>query len=379
MTLGRDIPPPAGQERLPAVKALLITGGSLYLPAPAGVKDLLVLGDRVARLGPVDRRAAEALLGSALEVVDASGCLVTPGFIDPHAHIDGGSGEEGYASRSPALRVEDLAAAGITTVVGTIGTDVTAKTMASLLVRARGLAVQGLTAYCWTGGYTVPPATLTGSVRQDMLFVPEILGAGEIAVSDHRSTAPTTQELARLVLDAHVGGILTGRAGLTHFHVGEAPGRLAPLRALLEGPEWGIQPRWLYPTHVERTKELVQEAAGLAKLGSFVDMDMVERDLLKWLPVFTNAAGDLSRLTLSSDAGLTPPGYLYEQVMLAIRERKLSPDRVLSLVTSNTAAALRLPQKGHLREGCDADLLLIDASSYQLRRVIARGKTLPLG
>ena len=47
--------------------------------------DLYVEGDRIAEVLPAE--AAGAVPESA-EIVDASGCLVTPGFIDSHAHSD---------------------------------------------------------------------------------------------------------------------------------------------------------------------------------------------------------------------------------------------------------------------------------------------------
>ena len=40
-----------------------------------------------------------------------------------HSHITGGGGEAGPASRCPEARLSELLDAGITTVVGVIGTD----------------------------------------------------------------------------------------------------------------------------------------------------------------------------------------------------------------------------------------------------------------
>ena len=324
-------------------------------------------------MAPISRPALDQLFPDGYRTLDATGCIVVPGLIDPHTHLDGGSGESGFGTRTPPLSIAEIATAGITTVVGVIGTDVTTKTMASLLARARGLQEPGLSAYLFTGGYTVPPATLTGSVRQDMLFVPEILGAGEIAVSDHRSTAPSTAELARLVLDAHVGGILTGKCGVTHFHVGEATSMLDPIKALLDDIEYAIQPGWLYPTHVERSRALVEEAARLSRRGCTVDMDTVEEDFFAWLPVYLNAGGNEDRLTVSSDAAITPPRYLFEQLRRCVLDLHMSVERVLPYATVNTAAVLGLSRKGHLAEGNDADLLVLTKGGLEIRHVIARG------
>jgi hypothetical protein len=87
------------------------------------------------------------------------------------------------------------------------------KNMPGLLGRVKALREEGLTAYVWSGGYDVPPTTLTKSVRDDILFVAEVIGAGEVAVADERSTDPSPHELAKLVSDAFIGGRLARKAG----------------------------------------------------------------------------------------------------------------------------------------------------------------------
>ena len=65
-------------------------------------------------------------------------------------------------------------------------------------------------------------ATLTGSVRDDIVFVDPILGVGELAISDHRSSQMTLDEFLRVASDAHVAGLMTGKAGVVHLHLGTA-------------------------------------------------------------------------------------------------------------------------------------------------------------
>ncbi|MBI3454666.1 MAG: D-aminoacylase [Candidatus Rokubacteria bacterium] len=61
----------------------LIRGGTVIdgTGAPARAADAGLAGDRIAAIGP-------GLAAEARRVVDATGCLVAPGFIDMHAHSD---------------------------------------------------------------------------------------------------------------------------------------------------------------------------------------------------------------------------------------------------------------------------------------------------
>ena len=351
----------------------LIENGDIYTPEPQGRRDVLLVGGRIARVGEIDRRAIEAT-GLELAVIDATGCLVTPGFIDPHEHLIGGSGEQGFSTQTPEIFLSELVSAGITTVVGCLGVDTTTKTMSGLLSRAKALHEEGLTAYIYTGGYSVPPATLTESVRQDILFIEEVIGAGEVAISDLRATEPDVHELARLVTDAYVGGMLSKKAGITHFHVGDGKRRLEPLRRLLD--EYEVEPAWLYPTHVERSSALMEEAIELTKRGVTIDIDTVEEDLAKWLAFYLDRGGDAARLTASSDASISSPQTLYEQIRDCIINHGFAIESVLRLVTSNTARVLRLAGKGSLLAGKDADVLVLRQGSLELREVIACGRRL---
>ena len=350
---------------------VLIENGEVYDPVPRGPLSVLVANDRIEKLGRVDRRALDAL-GVEYERIDATGCVVTPGFIDPHEHLLGGSGEGNLALQTPMLFPREILRAGITTVVGTLGVDTTMKTIEGLLARVKALREEGMTACMWSGGYNVPPTTVLGSVRQDMLFIDEVVGAGEIAISDERGLDQSAQELAKLVRDTHVGGLLSGKAGVTHFHVGEEDTRLRPLRELID--DYQIKPEWLYPTHVQRNEKLLTEAVDLAKKGAHVDFDCVEQDVAKWLRLYIDQNGPLDRLTLSSDADSATPDVFYQQLRGLVLDHRHPLDMVLGLVTRNPATILKLKKKGRIEPGCEADLLVLDESSLEIREVIARGK-----
>jgi beta-aspartyl-dipeptidase (metallo-type) len=349
----------------------LIENGEVYAPEHVGRRDLLLVGNRILRIDHVDRQHLKAF-SPDLEVIDATGCVITPGLIDPHEHLLGGSGESGFSTQTPEIHLSEIVTAGITTVVGALGVDTTTKTMAGLLAKAKALVEEGVTALVWTGGYNVPPTTITGSVRNDIMYIAEVIGAGEIAISDERSTDPRPDELARLVSDAYVGGMLSKKAGVTHFHVGSKGARLGPLRSLVA--DFDVKPEMLYPTHIERSEALMREAIDLSQRGMFVDIDTVEEDLPKWLRFFLDNGGDPQKLTASSDASVTGPHNLYGQIRACVTEHGFAVEQVLPIATSNTSEALKLKSKGRLEAGRDADVLVLRKDSFEIKDVIVGGK-----
>lgn len=351
----------------------LIENGELFAPRPMGVNSILLSGNIILKIGKINRRAVEDL-HVGLDVIDASDCVVIPGFVDPHQHLLGGSGEEGFATQTPEIYASEIVSAGITTVVGCLGVDTTMKTMPGLLAKAKALKEEGLNAYVWSGGYNVPPTTITDSVKNDIMFIEEIIGAGEVAIADERSTTPELQELSKLVRDAHNGGMLSQKAGVTHFHVGEGEERLSGLRALID--EYNIPAEWLYPTHVERSEELMIEAIELAKRGAFIDIDVVEEDLAKWLKFYLSNNGAPDKLTISTDTSKTSPANLYSQFRECILEHKFTLEQILPMFTLNTATILKLDLKGRLEENKAADVLVLKKEDLVLKEVISLGRRL---
>jgi beta-aspartyl-dipeptidase (metallo-type) len=351
----------------------LIEGAEVFAPESLGVQPILLGGGAILRIGGVDA-AALARCGLGVDVIDGSGCVATPGFVDPHQHLIGAGGEQGFGTRMPEVPAADIALAGITTAVGCLGTDTITRSLPALLGKVRQLEAQGLTAYLYTGGFQVPPPTLTGSVLSDLVLIDKVLGVGEIAIADVRSSQPTVPELARLVSDAWVGGTLSGKAGVTHFHVGPGRQRLACLHALLNQHE--VTPAAIYATHINRTPELLSDAIGLGRRGAFVDLDTVDEDLPPWLRRYRDGGGVPERLTVSSDAHTRggAPRKLHGQLVACCRDHGLPLGEVLPLFTANPAAALGLQRKGRLRVQADGDVLLMRRDSLQIVHVFARGR-----
>ncbi|HEY0016776.1 MAG TPA: amidohydrolase family protein [Longimicrobium sp.] len=349
----------------------LIEGGRVYDPDPCGVQSVLLADGHVGKVGEINRKALESL-GAEHQVIDASGCLVVPGLIDPHIHLLGGSGETGFSTQTPEFFISEIVRFGITTVVGTLGVDTTMKTMAGLLAKVKSLKEHGLNAFCWSGGYDVPPESILGTVREDVMFIEEVIGAGEIAISDERALAPDPRDLARTATHAHIGGMLARKAGLMHVHVGEGKGRLQPLRDVVDN--FDVEPCWIYATHIERTEELMDEAIDLAKRGMPCDVDVVERDLHRWLRYWRKHGGPDELLTVSSDAAITSPSGVWLQLRDCVLNHGFKLEEVLPLATRNTARILKLREKGELRKGCAGDILLLQEDTLEIVHVLSHGK-----
>jgi beta-aspartyl-dipeptidase (metallo-type) len=341
----------------------LIENAELFAPSPLGRRSLLLAGGRIEAVGADG--AALARAGVELETIDGTGCFAMPGLIDTHVHLIGGSGEKGFQSQTPEVTAEALIRGGTTTVVGTLGTDTTTRTMPALLGKVKGLRALGLDAYAWTGGYDARP--LTNSVRDDVMLIDEIIGAGEIAIADARAAQFSAIKLARLAAECSVAGSLTGKAGLLHLHVGPSEARLSIVREVLE--RFDVAPSSLYPTHVERGERLMSEAIELSRRGMPLDVDVVENDLPRWLRFYRDNGGDPSMLTASSDAPIGPPDALFAQVMQCVREGIAPFEEVIALVTANPARILKL-RAGELRPGRRGFVLLVDANTLELRQVV---------
>jgi beta-aspartyl-dipeptidase (metallo-type) len=349
----------------------VLRNGTVYAPRALGRQSVLLTDGKVGKIGEVDERAVEAL-GVDFEIVDVEGCVVAPGLIDPHIHLLGGSGEQGFSTQSPEFFLSEIVRAGITTVVGTLGVDTTMKTLPGLLAKVKALKEEGLNAFMWTGGYNVPPQTILGSAREDIMFLDEVIGVGEIAISDKRASAPEMRELAKVISDAYIGGMLAKKAGVAHFHVGDGGRRLQPIRELLQ--DYYAEPSWLYLTHVERSEELMREAIDLANLGVAVDIDVVEEDLAKWVKFYLEGGGDPLQLTVSSDASESSPGALLEQLRDCVLEQGMPLERLLGFLTSNTARILKLEETGTLEKGKLGDLLVMESDTLEIVHVLSKGE-----
>ncbi len=367
----------------------LITNARVYAPEPLGLRHLLVCAGKVVYIGEQPPRLDDAL---EVEVTELDGARLVPGFIDAHTHLTGGGGEAGPSTRVPPLALSQITRAGVTSVVGLLGTDDLTRTPQNLVSQVMGLREEGLSAWCYTGGYHVPVITLTGSVRSDIVNLEPVIGVGEVAISDHRSSQPTRDEILRLASEAHVAGLMTGKAGIVHFHLGDGERGLSMVRECLETSE--IPPRVFNPTHVNRNKPLFEQACELSGLGCNVDLTAFPADsgdegwsAEEAVQRFLDRGFDRSKLTISSDGGGCLPRFDAQGALLkmgfascramadcfkSLLDSGLAAETVLPFMTANVANLLKLPGKGRIARGSDADLLVVGEDN-RIDGVMARG------
>lgn len=371
---------------------LLLQGAQVFAPGPLGTQDLLIGGGRILGLGP----GLEVPRG-LVEVVDARGLLAVPGFIDGHVHLQGAGGEGGFHTRTPELMLGEALAAGVTSVVGCLGTDHLTRSLAGLLAKARALEAEGLSTWILTGAYAVPPPTLTGSVEQDLLLIDKVIGVGEVAISDPRSTQPTLEALARVAAEALRGGLLAGKAGVVNLHLGDGKVGLDPLFHLLDTTD--LPPRLFWPTHINRNPRLFEQGLAYARKGGVVDfttstvpafLEAGEVACAVGLKRMLEAGIAPEQITFTSDGQGSLPAFdgqgcrcglavgrmasLHEALRASVREQGVPLEVALQVVTTTPASVLRLPGKGRLAEGFDADLLLLAPDSLEIHTVVARGR-----
>lgn len=361
---------------------LLIKNAHVYAPEDMGIQDILIAGGCIAE---IDTHIEAA---PYMEIVDGCGKRITPGLIDRHVHVTGGGGEGGFATRTPQIQLSSLIQAGITTVIGLLGTDGITRSVEDLIAKSKALKSEGISAYAMTGSYAYPSTTITGSVKKDIMFIYEILGV-KLALSDHRSSHVTLEEFIRLASDVRTAGMLSGKPGCMTPHMGDEADDLSLVLKAVRNT--GLPCTMFHPTHVTRNDRLFQKALQLLYMGGTIDITCNgQKRCAEWIRQANPK--DYSRITLSSDGqgswstyddagnlmaiGVSDVSVLLQNVQAMLRNQDFSVPDCLSFATTNPARVLGLyPKKGCIRTGSDADLLLLD-DAWELQAVIANGAML---
>jgi beta-aspartyl-dipeptidase (metallo-type) len=369
---------------------LLIRNASVYAPESLGKKELLIGGNTI--LGISEKIALPK--GIDIEIFDANGLFVVPGLIDNHVHIAGAGGEGGPSTRTPELTLSRMFEAGVTTVIGCLGTDGLTRSVESVLMKAKSLRHEGASAWIWTGAYQVPVPTITGDIGRDIALIEEIIGVGELAVSDHRSSCPSTNELIRITSLARVGGMLGKKAGMVNIHLGDAKNPFLPLHEVVKHSE--LKYTQFLPTHCNRNDYIFEDSKNYGKTGYvdittsswpyFQDEEIKPSTALK---ILLQSGVPSGNITFSSDSCGSLPGFdeqgrlvklemglpsanLKELTDCVLKEN-IPLETSLKVLTSNVASILKLSNKGFISPGMDADLLFLD-SGMQMLHLLAMGK-----
>lgn len=361
----------------------MIENVHVYDPEDLGVNDIVLCYDKIVEIG-------KGLFASYPKAkrIEGKGLMATAGFIDQHVHVTGGGGEGSFRTRVPELKFTDCIRAGVTTLVGVLGTDGITRSVENIVAKTKALNEEGITAYCLTGSYEYPTITLTGDVKKDIAFIKEVLGV-KVALSDHRCSNLTKEELIRLVSDVRMASLISGKPGLVTIHMGRGKQNLNMIFEILEETDLPI--KHFRPTHVGK---LGESAIRFAKMGGYIDFTAstnpsgAARDIIE----ATQAGIPLERMTLSSDANGSLPKWNDKNEMIGIvaasmkslhnvlkeliQVEKMEVAEALRLATTNVSQALELHEsKGKLQAGYDADILLLDRD-FNLDTVIARGRLL---
>ncbi len=356
-------------------KTYLLKNANIYFPKALGVMDILIGGEKILAIGKnLDLQIPD------IQIIDIQGEDVIPGLIDGHVHILGGGGEDGLESRVPAIKEMNIVKAGVTTLVGVLGTDGYTRSVKDLVAKTKALNEYGLNAYCLTGSYQVPSVTLTGDIGDDIIFLKEVLGL-KIAISDHRCSLPTTEELIRLASICRMAGLIGKKAGIMHLHVGAAKTGIEDLFKIVQDTPIPIST--FYPTHmsghIDQAKEWLK-MAGHIDITCHTDTVSVIAKLKgindKTLTLSTDSNGSFPKWNEKREIigmGAGSISTLFETLQ-ALISAGFDKEFVYSLATTNPANAMKLKTKGEIKVGMDADILTL--SGKTIERVFSKGTLL---
>eukprot|EP01102_Stenamoeba_stenopodia_P013100 TRINITY_DN41_c0_g2_i1.p1 TRINITY_DN41_c0_g2~~TRINITY_DN41_c0_g2_i1.p1 ORF type:complete len:465 (-),score=122.95 TRINITY_DN41_c0_g2_i1:1453-2820(-) len=384
------------KEVTPQQLMTVLVGGDVYTPEPIGAYDILLGGSKILAMTPHEEGQLPPFINPDFAtVINVTGMIVTPGIIDVHVHASGGGGELGPYSRTPEAELSQIIDGGVTTLIGLLGTDSVSRTLQNLYTKMRALEQEGLTTFMYTGAYRVPPPTLTESVMTDIILIDKMIGVGEIAISDSRSSCPTLDELTRIVSDARVAGMLSSKPGVAHFHVGSGAQMIDLLWEIVNTTYIPITN--LYPTHMsDRGPALIEEGEKWIAAGGYLDFTADtpgtnDTETFDALQKYLTDGVDLTHVTLSSDSygsfpvlnsggavisyGVGLPNAVLYTIQELILKGEWPINLAFQLATSNSANFLGFAGKGEVAVGNDADILVLDPSQgLELQYVFALGE-----
>lgn len=370
----------------------LLKNGHVYAPEDLGIKDILTWEDRIIKIGE-GLKFPEGFEGQEFDV---TGKIIIPGIVDTHVHITGGGGEGGFTTRTSEITFEEIAEAGVTTLVGVLGTDGYARRVEDVLVKCMALREEGFDCYFLTGSYTFPITTMRGSVAEDIIFNEYCLGTGEVAHCDHRGSLMRYEEFTRLAADTRNGARLAGIKGVLNIHLGNYSD---PADFFIRACEEDITFRPLIvPTHVTRKYDVFDSCLKFLEYGGQIDItagsdgDASQKSYgsVEGLEIIYKKYGTLDRVTMTSDGNGSAPiwdelgnmigmGKGSSKVLLAdlkkATQRGIIPfEETLRTMTTIPAAVYGLKNSaGTIVENGTANLAILD-ENLDLVETILNGK-----
>jgi len=373
---------------------ILIRNGEVFGPRAMGRRDILAGGGKILA---IEKSVHAGGLPGEVDVIDAQGLAVVPGFVDGHQHFTGGGGEGGFHTRTPEMQLSMNTTNGVTTAVGLLGTDALTRSVESLYAKTQAFNAEGLTAFMLTGSYWHPSPTITGSVARDLVYLQPVIGC-KLALSDIRGPHLEAADLAALAAGIRVAALVADKPGIITVHTGVKPSGLDLIFEIVR--KHGTRPDMFIPTHINRrTPRLTEQVLELARLGAVVDatcMNSLPAEDSVHMPAADFACladenGLFDRVAFSSDAGGslpvwnedrsrivgmgigTPASLLFELSSL-VNQKGMPLEKALGPLTTTPARVYGLAGvKGELKAGADADILVLEPAAMAVRDVLAGG------
>lgn len=269
---------------------ILIRNGRVLDPASGRDEqaDVLIHGGRIARIGRRLDAPGEA------EVIDAGGCLVTPGLVDPHVHLrePGGEHKETIATGTRAA-----VAGGFTTVCCMPNTSPALDAPETLRFVTDRAAEMGSCRVFPVAAGTV------GRKGREVVDVAALVQAGAVGFSDDGDAIADRDVMARVLEAVRPTGLAFMQHCQDHAMTGNAPMHAGRISARLGLRGW---PREAEETIVERDVALVR-ASGcryhVQHISSGGTVELIRRARAEGLPVTGEASPHHLLLTHEACAG----------------------------------------------------------------------------
>ncbi len=363
----------------------------LYAPEYIGLRDIIVGCGKILEVS-----APNNTYSDVFTVIDGEENILVPGFVDGLVHIVGGGGEGGFGNRTIEITAQEMLSAGVTCAAGALGTDSITRSVENLLGKSRELTEQGVSTYFYTGSYHLPPCTITDSIEQDILYFPDAIGLGELALSDHRGSVVRFDDLYSIGRRVRTSASLAGKTGVVLCHLGDEQEQLNLLSEVIKNTD--LPQTLFWPTHINRNPMLFEVGIQYALDGGFVDFTTStnaglladgEVACAKALSSMLEASVPIEQISFTSDANASLPRFdphgnvigtdsgkidsLFQAVVDAVMLHDIPLELALRCITCNPAARLGLSNKGRIEKARDADFVMLNPTDFSIQQVWTNG------